>query len=60
MIKGASSGRDATLRAIAKCGVWLSCIRDVTPRPHKIGPFHVIICIGGRLIQQLDELLVQF
>ncbi|KAF8657247.1 hypothetical protein HU200_009852 [Digitaria exilis] len=34
MVKGAGSGRDAALRAIAKSGVRLSCIRDVTPMPH--------------------------
>ena len=33
-VKGAGSGRDAALRAIAKSGVRLSCIRDVTPMPH--------------------------
>ena len=34
MVKGAGSGRDAALRAIAKSGVRLSCIRDVTLMPH--------------------------
>jgi small subunit ribosomal protein S11 len=34
MVKGAGSGRDAALLAIAKSGVRLSCIRDVTPMPH--------------------------
>ncbi|KAJ1268060.1 hypothetical protein BS78_07G107100 [Paspalum vaginatum] len=34
MVKGAGSGRDAALRAIAKSGVRLSCIHDVTPMPH--------------------------
>jgi len=34
MIKGTGSGRDATLRAIAKSGVRLSCICDVTLMPH--------------------------
>ncbi|KAG2586577.1 hypothetical protein PVAP13_5NG586943, partial [Panicum virgatum] len=34
MVKGAGSGRDAALRAIAKSGVRLSCIRDVTPMQH--------------------------
>uniref|UniRef100_A0A453QYZ1 Ribosomal protein S11 n=1 Tax=Aegilops tauschii subsp. strangulata TaxID=200361 RepID=A0A453QYZ1_AEGTS len=34
MVKGAGSGRDATLRAIAKSGVGLSCIRNVRPMPH--------------------------
>uniref|UniRef100_A0A453MLL3 30S ribosomal protein S11, chloroplastic n=1 Tax=Aegilops tauschii subsp. strangulata TaxID=200361 RepID=A0A453MLL3_AEGTS len=34
MVKGMGSGRDATLGAIAKSGVGLSCIRDATPTPH--------------------------
>jgi small subunit ribosomal protein S11 len=34
MVKGAGSERDVALRAIAKSGVRLSCIRDATPMPH--------------------------
>ena len=31
MVKGAHSGRNATLQATSKIGVKLSCIHDVTP-----------------------------
>ncbi|OQU81822.1 hypothetical protein SORBI_3006G124850, partial [Sorghum bicolor] len=34
MVKYTGSGRDAALRAIAKSGVRLSCICDVTLMPH--------------------------
>jgi small subunit ribosomal protein S11 len=34
MVKGDGSGIDATLRAIAKSGVRLSCTRFVTPMVH--------------------------
>lgn len=34
MISGPGPGRDTALRAIAKSGIQLSYVRDVTPMPH--------------------------
>ena len=34
MVKGPDSGREAVIRALATCGLEVTCINDVTAGPH--------------------------